>query len=63
MSDKTHTIVCKTPEALQFLLDEWVLLGLAAKKGGPVSVGDAMLAHDELQQAGFKWGQDFYLVK
>lgn len=27
------------------------------------SVGDAMCFRDELQEAGFKWNKDFYMVK
>ena len=27
------------------------------------SVGDAMVFRDELQEAGFEWGKDFYMKK
>lgn len=27
------------------------------------SVGDAMCFRDELQEAGFEWGKDFYMTK
>jgi len=59
----THLVVCKNPKALKFLKEEELIIGVWSEKGKPMSVGDAMVARDELQEAGFEWGKDFYLKK
>jgi len=59
----THLVVCKNPEALEFLKKEEMIIGRWAEKGKSMEVGDAMLARDELIEAGFEWGIDFYLKK
>lgn len=59
----THLVVCKNPRALQYLMDEWVLMGICSKEGKPMGQGDALVARDTLQEAGFRWGKDFYLKK
>jgi len=61
--DGTHLIVCKNPEALEWLKKEEIILGIDAEKGNPVEQGDALVARDELQAAGYVWGKDFYLKK
>ena len=61
--DGTHLIICKNPKALEFLIDEEIIIGHHAKNGIPVEQGDALVARDELQEAGFVWGKDFYLKK
>jgi hypothetical protein len=57
----THLIVCRNPKALEYLKNELCLLGFASEKGRPVLQGDALLARNELQEAGFIFGKDFYL--
>ena len=62
----THLVVCKNPKALEHLYKEETCCCLTASKsarGKPVEQGDALVARDELQAAGFKWGVDFYLKK
>ena len=61
--DKTHLIVCTNPEALKYLEAEEIIIGSHARRGIPVGQGDAMVARDELQEQGFKWGKDFYIKK
>ena len=59
----THLIIYKNPKALKFLMEEEIIIGHHARNGIPVSQGDALVARDELQEAGFEWGKDFYLKK
>ena len=62
----THLVVCKNPKALEHLYTEETcccLIAAKSKRGEPVSQGDALVARDELEQAGFEWGKDFYLKK
>ena len=59
----THLVVCKYPKALKFLEEEEIIIGHHARNGIPVGQGDALVARDELQEAGFEWGKDFYLKK
>ena len=61
---KTHLVVCKNPKALEYLYSDdscCCLIASKSKRGEPVSRGDAMVARDELIEAGFKWGIDFYI--
>lgn len=57
----THLVVCKNPQALQHLMNEWFLIGRFSSAGKPMSQGDALVARDTLLEAGYKWGTDFYL--
>ncbi len=62
----THLVVCTNPKALEHLFKEETcccLIAAASKKGRAVEQGDALVARDELENAGFKWGVDFYLKK
>ena len=62
----THLVVCINPKALEHLFTEETCCFLIAHKssnGEPVGQGDALVARDELLDAGFKWGKDFYLKK
>lgn len=44
--------------------DPWARMVLANMEGQhPFGQGDALVARDDLQAAGFKWGIDFYLKK
>lgn len=64
MDDGTHLIIIKNPKALEHLEKEETccfLIAARAEKGKPVECGDAMAAKDELEEAGFVWGKDFYL--
>jgi len=61
--EQMYLIVCKSSKALEFLKEEELIIGLWAEKGKPMTIGDAMVAKDELQEAGFEWGKDFYLKK
>lgn len=64
--DGTHLVVCKNPKALEHLYKEETcccLIAAASERGEPVEQGDALVARDELQEAGFEWGKDFYLKK
>ncbi len=68
MTDKfdTHLVVCTNPKALEHLYSDdscCCLIAAKSKRGEPVSQGDALVARDELEEAGFKWGQDFYLKR
>jgi hypothetical protein len=56
-----HLVVCINPKALEYLLKELYLIGISSKKGSVMSQGDALVARDELLEAGFVWGKDFYL--
>ena len=62
-SDRTHLVVCKNPKALKWLLENEFLIGKCAEKGRAMGQGDALVARDELVEAGFEWGKDFYLKK
>ena len=65
-SDGTHLVVCKNPDALEHLFKDETcccLIASASKQGKAVSQGDALVAKDELEEAGFVWGVDFYLKK
>ncbi len=62
----THLVICKNPKALEHLYTEdtcCCLIAAASERGEPVEQGDALVARDELQDAGFVWGKDFYLKK
>lgn len=62
----THLVVCKNSKALAHLYKEETcccLIASASQRGEPVEQGDALVARDELQSAGFVWGKDFYLKK
>jgi len=62
----THLVVCTNPKALEHLYSEETcccLIAAASKRGEPVGQGDALVARDELQKAGFVWGKDFYIKK
>lgn len=64
--DGTHLVVCINPKALEYLYSEETyccLIAAASKRGDPVAQGDALVARDELLNAGFVWGKDFYLKK
>jgi hypothetical protein len=61
VADGPHLVVCKNPKALEHLKNELCLIGFMSEKGKSMAQGDALVARDELQEAGFKWGQDFYL--
>ena len=66
MAQNTHLLVCKNPTALNHLLKDETccrLIAHAAQKGNPIAQGDALVARDELLNAGFKWGTDFYIKK
>ena len=54
MSELTHLIICKNPKALEHLEREIVLVGHHSRNGVPVSQGDALVARDELKEAGFE---------
>lgn len=59
----THLIVCKNPDALKYLIEDSCLIGLWARDGKPMSQGDALYGRNTLEEAGFRWGKDFYLKK
>lgn len=62
----THLVVCINPKALEHLYKEETcccLIATKSKRGEPVEQGDALVARDELLEAGFEWGKDFYLKK
>ena len=62
----THLVVCKNPTALAHLYSEvscCCLIASKSERGEAVGQGAALCARDELQDAGFKWGIDFYLKK
>ena len=64
--DGTHLVVCKNPEALAHLYTEETcccIIAAKSERGEAVGQGDALVARDELQAAGFEWGKDFYLKK
>jgi len=66
MNDGTHLVICKNPKCLEALKTEescCILIAHASEQNRPVSQGDALVARDELIEAGFKWGVDFYLKK
>lgn len=65
-SDGTHFVICKNPKALEHLYTEdscCCLIAAASERGEAVEQGDALVARDELEEAGFVWGKDFYLRK
>ena len=39
------------------------LIGAMLRRGKKFTVGDMMAFRDDLKQAGFKWGVDFYVKK
>lgn len=59
----THLVICKNSDTLQFLKREELIIGFHSEKGIPVGQGDALVARDELIEAGFEWGKDFYIKK
>ena len=62
----THLVVCINPKVLDHLFTDDSCCFLIAHKssnGEPVEQGDALVARDELLNAGFEWGKDFYLKK
>ena len=59
----THKIICKNQKALECLLEEYLLIGIAVKEGTAVSQGDALVGRDTLLENDFVWGRDFYIIK
>lgn len=59
--NETHLVICRNPKALEHLKNEMWIIGICAEKGIPMLQGDALCARDELLEAGFVWGKDFYL--
>ena len=59
----THIVVCKNEKAIEKLLEEFWVIGAMVVEEDPMEGGDAMVARDCLEQAGFKFGKDFYIRK
>ena len=61
--DHTHFVVCKNPKALEHLIEESCLIGWHSRDNKSMGQGDALVARDILQEAGFEWGKDFFIKK
>jgi hypothetical protein len=61
-----YLVIDKTPDGAcaRHIEKEWgKLLSRRIEKQTPCELGDALIMRDCLQDAGFKWGKDFYLKK
>jgi hypothetical protein len=71
MSDVKYYLIDKSGKAAKFYSDIlakekdlWAHIMLThIEKQTPLEIGDAMIARDELIEAGLKWGEDFYIKK